>query len=104
MEKIFTAAHVPIDWDHQQVTASTQLTMDHPVIQSVQKHGVGLKGPLGTPIGKGHMSLNLGLRKALKLCVRWQPSSALPHLSTDSPRPAACAAPPHSNNTGCERS
>jgi isocitrate dehydrogenase (NAD+) len=32
-------------------------------IDSVNKHQIGLKGPLMTPIGKGHRSLNLALRK-----------------------------------------
>lgn len=32
-------------------------------IDSVNKHKIGLKGPLMTPIGKGHKSLNLALRK-----------------------------------------
>lgn len=32
-------------------------------IDSVNKNKVGLKGPLMTPVGKGHRSLNLALRK-----------------------------------------
>lgn len=32
-------------------------------IDSVNRNGIGLKGPLMTPIGKGHQSLNLALRK-----------------------------------------
>lgn len=32
-------------------------------IDSVNKNTVGLKGPLMTPVGKGHRSLNLALRK-----------------------------------------
>lgn len=32
-------------------------------IDSVNRNGIGLKGPLMTPVGKGHQSLNLALRK-----------------------------------------
>lgn len=32
-------------------------------IESVMKNKIGLKGPLATPIGKGHRSLNLEIRK-----------------------------------------
>ena len=38
-------------------------------IDSVNRNLVGLKGPLMTPIGKGHKSLNLALRKyEIHLC------------------------------------
>ena len=33
------------------------------IFQSMAKTGIGLKGPLATPVGKGHKSLNLALRK-----------------------------------------
>ena len=32
-------------------------------IESMARSKLGLKGPLATPVGKGHMSLNLALRK-----------------------------------------
>lgn len=35
----------------------------------IRKHGIGLKGPLATPIGKGHQSLNLALRKYVMVFV-----------------------------------
>jgi len=48
-------------------------------IDSVNRNGIGLKGPLMTPVGKGHQSLNLALRKfvllsastCLKMCHVW---------------------------------
>lgn len=33
------------------------------IFESMAKTKIGLKGPLATPIGKGHQSLNLALRK-----------------------------------------
>jgi isocitrate dehydrogenase (NAD+) len=35
-------------------------------IDSVNRNQIGLKGPLMTPIGKGHQSLNLALRKYVR--------------------------------------
>jgi isocitrate dehydrogenase (NAD+) len=58
---------VPIDWEEYDVTpikgpdGRTRIPTD--VIESVNRNKIGLKGPLGTPIGKGHTSLNLMLRK-----------------------------------------
>ena len=33
----------------------------------LQRNRIGLKGPMATPIGKGHRSLNLTLRKELQV-------------------------------------
>ena len=33
------------------------------IFESMERTKVGLKGPLETPVGKGHRSLNLALRK-----------------------------------------
>lgn len=42
-------------------------------IEIIRKNRVGLKGPLETPVGKGHVSLNLSLRKALDLYANVRP-------------------------------
>ena len=39
----------------------------------LQKHRIGLKGPMATPIGKGFRSLNLTLRKELGLYANVRP-------------------------------
>lgn len=39
------------------------LAMPSASLDVIRKYGIGLKGPLATPIGKGHRSLNLALRK-----------------------------------------
>ena len=41
-------------------------------LHALRQHGVGLKGPLETPVGHGHRSLNVRLRQDLDLyaCVR----------------------------------
>jgi isocitrate dehydrogenase (NAD+) len=58
---------VPIIWELVDVTpvkgADGKFGIPQAAIDSVNKHTIGLKGPLMTPIGKGHRSLNLALRK-----------------------------------------
>lgn len=46
-------------------------------IDSVNRNQVGLKGPLMTPIGKGHRSLNLALRKEFNLYANVRPCRSL---------------------------
>ncbi|OAF64593.1 hypothetical protein A3Q56_07693 [Intoshia linei] len=56
----------PITWEPVDVTpikdASGNLILPAKAIASLTTNKVGLKGPLATPIGKGHKSLNLLLR------------------------------------------
>lgn len=54
---------------------------DH-VLESVRKNRIALKGPIGTPVGKGFTSVNVGLRKALDLYVSLRPVNSLSGLKT----------------------
>jgi len=58
---------VPIEWESVDVTPvrgpDGKFGIPQAAIESVNKNKVGLKGPLMTPVGKGHRSLNLALRK-----------------------------------------
>lgn len=58
---------VPIEWESVDVTPvrgpDGRFGIPQAAIDSVNKNKVGLKGPLMTPVGKGHRSLNLALRK-----------------------------------------
>lgn len=51
-------------------------------LESVRRNKVGLKGPMATPIGKGHRSLNLTLRKELNLYANVRPCYSLPGYKT----------------------
>ena len=48
----------------------------------MQKNRIGLKGPMATPIGKGHRSLNLTLRKELQLYANVRPCLSIPGYKT----------------------
>lgn len=67
VQQIFAAAKVPIEWDVVDVTPvkypDGKFGIPPKAIESVLKNKIGLKGPLATPIGKGHRSLNLEIRK-----------------------------------------
>jgi len=51
-------------------------------IQSVKKNTVALKGPLATPIGKGHVSLNLTLRRTFNLFANVRPCVSIQGFKT----------------------
>ncbi|VDK42166.1 unnamed protein product [Taenia asiatica] len=48
----------------------------------IRKLGIGLKGPLATPIGKGHRSLNLALRKEFNLYANVRPCKSVEGYET----------------------
>ncbi|KAI0235694.1 putative isocitrate dehydrogenase [NAD] subunit alpha, mitochondrial [Lamellibrachia satsuma] len=86
VQQIFAAANVPIAWDPVDVTPvkgpDGAFHIPQKAIDSVNKHGVGLKGPLATPIGKGHKSLNLALRKEFNLYANVRPAKSIEGYKT----------------------
>jgi len=77
VQKIFAAANVPIEWESVDVTPVKGpdgiFGIPPAAIQSVNKNKIGLKGPLMTPVGKGHRSLNLAIRKEFNLYANVRP-------------------------------
>jgi isocitrate dehydrogenase (NAD+) len=67
VQKIFEAANTPIDWDPVDVTPVKGrdgiFRIPSRVIELMHQNKIGLKSPLETPIGKGHRSLNLAVRR-----------------------------------------
>ncbi len=52
------------------------------VVEACRRNRVTLKGPIGTPIGKGFQSVNVRLRKVLDLYANFRPVSSLPGCLT----------------------
>jgi len=52
---------------------------------SIERTGVGLKGPITTPIGGGFASINVQLRKQFELYANFRPVRNLPHIPTRYP-------------------
>jgi isocitrate dehydrogenase (NAD+) len=50
------------------------------VLDDIRRHRVALKGPVGTPIGKGFASVNVRLRQALDLYANLRPVRNLPSI------------------------
>jgi len=51
-------------------------------IAAIRAHGVCLKGPVTTPVGKGYASVNVRLRRALNLYAAVRPVRNLPGIKT----------------------
>lgn len=77
MRAIYEAANVPIKWEEADVTPSIneqgKQVIPQATIESVKRNTVALKGPLATPVGKGHVSLNLTLRRTFHLFANVRP-------------------------------
>jgi isocitrate dehydrogenase (NAD+) len=84
--RILKASGVSIDWERHDagVVALERhgTTLPHPLLDSVERNKVALKGPLTTPIGAGFTSVNVGLRKALDLYANLRPVYNLPGVQS----------------------
>ena len=76
------ALGVDIEWEKGLIGESAFLkhgtTLPDDVLESIRRNRVALKGPTGTPIGGGHVSVNVGLRRALNLYANFRPIRNLP--------------------------
>ena len=74
--RVVAAAGVAVEWERMEAGAEVVVKygtpLPEPVLQSIRRNGVALKGPVGTPVGEGFRSVNVSLRQALDLyaCVR----------------------------------
>ena len=86
VQTIFEAARVPVEWEHHTISTHAVTPggdlISAEALESVVRNKVGLKGPFATPIGKGHRSLNLTLRKALNLYANVRPCKSIPGYKT----------------------
>ncbi|KAF9055391.1 hypothetical protein BDZ89DRAFT_938496 [Hymenopellis radicata] len=86
VKDIYTAAAVPIQWEEVDVTPvlkGGKTVIPDVAIQSVKKNTVALKGPLATRvIGKGHVSLNLTLRRTFNLFANVRPCVSIQGFKT----------------------
>lgn len=83
---IFDAAKVPIEWIDKQ--AGLSVIERHPngipeeTFKAITEYKVALKGPTTTPVGTGHKSVNVTLRKSLELYANVRPARSLPGVRT----------------------
>lgn len=86
VKRVFVAAEVPVKWETHIIDVHTakpgEDIISKEALDSVRRNGFGLKGPMATPIGKGHRSLNLTLRKELELYANIRPCVSIPGVDT----------------------
>ena len=84
--QILDASGAQIQWE--QVTARAEMErrgqgyLAAEAITSMERNGLGLKGPMATAVASGPPSINVGLRKALDLYANLRPVKNLPGVKT----------------------
>src|SRR5579872_2767023 len=80
------ATGAEVEWERVDIGASGKEAsgdrLPEAVFDSLARTHVGLKGPTATPIGGGHQSINVLLRKRLDLYVNFRPVRMMPGLKT----------------------
>jgi len=84
--RVVAAAGVAIAWDRVEaggeVIVKYGTPVPEPVLQSIRRNGVALKGPIATPVGEGFRSANVTLRQDLDLYACLRPVRSIPGLPT----------------------
>ena len=86
VQRILEKAGAPIEWHTYQAgltaLAEGSEVMPQETLDAIQHHGIALKGPCTTPVGKGFSSVNVQLRKRLNLYAAVRPVRSLPGVKT----------------------
>ncbi|KAK3182337.1 NAD-dependent isocitrate dehydrogenase [Lecanicillium sp. MT-2017a] len=85
VKDIFSAAKIPIAWEPVDVTPiikDGKTAIPDAAIENIKKNKIALKGPLATPVGKGHVSLNLTLRRTFNLFANLRPCRSVAGFKT----------------------
>ena len=84
--RVIDASGVDIEWEvveaGEAVMAEHGTPLPEHVLESIRRNGVGLKGPITTPVGEGFRSVNVTLRQALDLYANLRPARSLPGIET----------------------
>ena len=80
--RIFDAAHVPVEWEEAIAGLEAIEKFGNGVppetLESIKRNGVAIKGPTTTPVGGGHKSVNVTIRKTLELYANVRPARTIP--------------------------
>ena len=87
--RVLEASGVKIDWETfaagSEAYEKYHEYIPKELIESIERTGVALKGPVTTPIGGGFPSINVALRKRFELYANFRPIRNLPSLPTRYP-------------------
>jgi isocitrate dehydrogenase (NAD+) len=84
--RVLTATGIDFAWETE--TAGATAIGEHGtalpprVLESVRRNKLALKGPTETPVGMGHRSVNVELRKQLDLYANLRPVKTLPGIKS----------------------
>jgi isocitrate dehydrogenase (NAD+) len=83
---ILEAAHAPLAFEEIVVGREAEKREGDPLppaaLAAIRKTGVALKGPVGTPIGKGFQSVNVRLRQTFELYANLRPVKNVPSVES----------------------
>lgn len=84
--KVIDATGVSIEWERvdagEPALEKEGVVLPPALFESVRKNKVALKGPVATPVGKGHRSVNVTIRQELGLYACLRPVRNLPGIET----------------------
>src|SRR5438876_769348 len=87
--RILEATGVKFEWEIYEAGAQAYEKygeyIPKELIHSIERTGIGLKGPVTTPIGGGFASINVELRKHFELYANFRPIKNLPGIPTRYP-------------------
>jgi isocitrate dehydrogenase (NAD+) len=84
--EVLKACDLKIDWERidagEAVIEQYGTPLPEHVLASIRRNRIALKGPIGTPVGKGFRSVNVTLRMELKLYVSLRPVRSFPGIKS----------------------
>src|SRR6476660_8616938 len=79
---VVAASGAEVDWDVQPAGLAVMDAEGTPlpdrVLASIRANRTALKGPITTPVGSGHRSVNVALRQSLELFASVRPVASFP--------------------------
>jgi len=79
--RVLEAAGAQFDWDLRLAGMAAVAKFDDPMpdetIESIERTGLALKGPLETPVGGGYRSVNVALRRKFDLYANVRPARSV---------------------------
>lgn len=84
--RVVDATNVDVEWEvviaGLEALEETGELMPTAVRQSIRRNKIAIKGPLTTPVGTGHKSLNVQLRQKYELFANIRPISLIPGIQS----------------------
>jgi isocitrate dehydrogenase (NAD+) len=84
--RVLDATGIAFEWEVQQAgeaqLAQHGTPLPEPVLESIRRYRVALKGPITTPVGEGFRSVNVTLRQTLGLYANLRPARSMKGLET----------------------